>query len=234
MRKVLILVVLAAAILVGLWLMLGTQPPAGSPLAQDRQSVTQAAQREPSPGRSRVDADERTRRIREQSVERAALRQRITEAMQARELAAAANGRGATAEDDPRAAPARARRAGNPAVAEEAPGAPPLLDRTGNHAYLTRVLSEQLMPLAEECYELARVKQPELGGELVLEFAILGDEDVGGVIDSVAPGPRNEIVDPGLLECISESLLATSLPPPEQGGRDEVSLNMRFAPDDVE
>lgn len=228
MRKVLVLIVLAAVLVVSVWLLVGSRP-AVEPVAEGRQSAAQTAQQEASPGRSRVDAEERTRRIQEQSAARAVLRQRISEAMEAREVAATMR---RVAAEPAGAAPVRARRPGEQEIAEEAPPAPGLLDRTGNHGYLTKVLSQDLMPLADECYELARVQQPKLAGMLVLELELLGDEELGGVIDSVDPGSANELNDPGLIECVRESLLATSLPPPEQGGRDAISLSMRFSPDD--
>ena len=107
-----------------------------------------------------------------------------------------------------------------------------MLDRTGNRAYLARVLSDDLIPLADECYQLAREREPDLAGMLVLSLDIVGDEEVGGVVDAAAPAANNELADPGLLECVRESLLATTLPPPEQGGRDSVELSLRFAPDE--
>ena len=65
---------------------------------------------------------------------------------------------------------------------------------------------------------------------LVLDREILGDEDIGGVVNTMDPGKGNEIAEPALLERVRESLLATTLPPPEQGGRDAISLSMRFDP----
>ena len=114
---------------------------------------------------------------------------------------------------------------------DELPAIPPLLDRTGNHAYLARVLSEDLLPLVHECETLAREHHPDLAGLLNLNVEILGDEDIGGVIDSLEPAPDNEVVDPGLLECVRESLLSTTLPPPEQGGRDAMMLSLRIGPE---
>lgn len=38
--------------------------------------------------------------------------------------------------------------------------------------------------------------------------------------------------DAGLLECVRESLMAVTLPPPTEGGRDRFMLSMRFAADE--
>jgi len=229
MRNVLVVVALAAVILVSILLFLGGPSPAVAPLAAGGQERAQAAQQDPSPARPGIDAGERTRRLRERAAERAALRHRISEALHAREVAAAQALR--VAADDGAAAPTRPRKSDDTGVPDETPA---MIDRTGNHAYLTRVMSQELMPLADECYELARAQQPALAGMLVLDVEILGDEELGGVVDSVEPGAANELVDPALLECVRESLLATALPPPEQGGRDAISLSMRFSPDNEE
>jgi hypothetical protein len=65
-----------------------------------------------------------------------------------------------------------------------------------------------------------------------LEFDILGDEDLGGVVETVALGARSELNDPSLLECMRESILSTTLPAPPAGGSDEVMLSVRFEPDE--
>jgi len=107
-----------------------------------------------------------------------------------------------------------------------------MVDRSGNREYLMRVMNEELIPLADECYAMAREKNPELAGMMAVDVGLVGDEDVGGVVEEVGVSASNEIKDEGLLECVRESLMAVTLPPPEQGGRDEFMLSMRFAPDE--
>ena len=77
-----------------------------------------------------------------------------------------------------------------------------------------------------------RETQPELAGMLVVNVDIIGDEEIGGVIEAVAPGQGNELVDPGLMECVQESLLSTTLPPPPEGGKDAVALSLRLEPEE--
>jgi len=57
------------------------------------------------------------------------------------------------------------------------------------------------------------------GGALAIEIDAVGDEALGAVIDAVEFPAANTIVDGELLECIRESALTMSLPPPAQGGR---------------
>ncbi|PCC67616.1 hypothetical protein SAMN02745121_02251 [Nannocystis exedens] len=183
------------------------------------QPAAEAAER-----RTRLDdgEPERARRLRDGAARREVMQRRIVTAMAARDAAAAASRTPADPE------PTRPGKSGARA-ADDAP-ADAILDRTGNHGYLSRVLSRELMPLVDECHALVREEHPELTGMLVLDLEILGDEDIGGVVNTLEPGKGNEIAEPALLECVRESLLAVTLPPPEQGGRDAISLSMRFDP----
>src|SRR5262245_2869985 len=67
-----------------------------------------------------------------------------------------------------------------------------------------RVLQRELSPLARACYEQARERDYSLAGTLVLEVTFAHAEGVGGVIESVAPSPSNELRDAALLECVRE------------------------------
>lgn len=162
------------------------------------------------------------------SAEREAMRRKIVDALQSRadkdaDGEAAALG-GHDAHDGGRAEGGR--------DDDTAPTPGDLKDRSGNHGYLLKVMNEELMPLADECYALARDENPELAGLLVLDIDVIGDEEIGGVIEAVRPGEANELVDPILLECMRESLFATTLPQPEESGRDAISLSMPLGPDD--
>jgi hypothetical protein len=172
-------------------------------------------------------AEIRALKIRARAEERAVMHRRISEAMAAREAAAQVKAKDVEE--------ARAVERANQAKAAEAdvplPGQQ-MIDRSGNRAYLTRVMSQELIPLADECYAMARERAPELAGMMELDVALVGDEDVGGVVESVEVSANNKIKDPELLECVRESLMATTLPPPEQGGRDAFMMSMKFAPDE--
>ncbi len=109
-----------------------------------------------------------------------------------------------------------------------------LTDRSGNRGYLLRTMNEDLMPLADECYALARAQDPTLQGMLALNLEVLSDEELGGVVDTIDLAPANELKDPALLECVRESLLATTLPPPPHGGRDAFMLSLRLTPDEAD
>jgi hypothetical protein len=124
-------------------------------------------------------------------------------------------------------AAARSRRsAGN--GGEAAPAASTL-----DAAYIQARVREDLLPIAQECYETALETQPKLAGKLVMRFSIVGDPEVGGVVDEAAEDPSSEIKDPDLLECMRESMLSLSFVPPEDGGTVEVTYPFVFASDDA-
>ena len=219
------LVLLVALFAGGLWLL--REPPPAAP--EPRTPVTawrsvEAPAAAPDPG-SAGPEEARAQRLREGAAARASKQRLIREAIAAREASQRRTGAAVNVET---AAPDRRRAAAAEPVEEVAPAITPLVDRSGNHAYLARVLSEELLPLVDECEQLARAKQPGLAGLLNLNVEILGDEELGGVIDSLETAADNEVADPGLIECVRESLLATVLPAPDQGGRDSVMLSLRI------
>lgn len=231
MRKVLILVVLAGALVSGVWLALGGGATATAPGGTEGTQRAAVAQVERGRGSGELQGfgrgEARARKLRERAAERAVMQRRINEQL-ARRAAARAEARDSV--EAPNEAKAGRARAGE-AVEDEAP-AGQMVDRSGNREYLVKVMNEELIPLADECYAMAREKNPELGGMMAVDVELVGDEDVGGVVEEVKTSQVNEINDAGLLECVRESLMAVTLPPPAEGGRDGFMLSMRFAPDE--
>lgn len=229
--------VLGLLLVTGGWLVLGGGAP---PAVEDARTVARTPVEEvvrDRAGDGPAAAEPATKRASSKRAtskqEREVIRKRIVEAMQAREGAAAQGGDEAPSEERGGGASSptrRSRGAEPPEEAEPEPGN--LTDRTGNHGYLMKVMNEDLMPLADECYALARETEPDLAGMLVIDVEIIGDEEIGGVIETAAPGQTNELADPGLIECVRESLLSTTLPPPPEGGKDAISLSLRLSPDE--
>jgi hypothetical protein len=235
MRKGVVLAVLLLLLLVGGWLVLGGETPRSADEARSGEARAPVAEMErdrpstkPEAG-ARPGAAEPSKRVASKQ-ERDVMRRRIVEAMESRERAAAER------EEESAGGGGAGSSSRKPAGAEPPEDAAPtpgnLTDRTGNHGYLMKVMNEDLMPLVDECYTLARETQPELAGMLVMNVDIIGDEEIGGVIEAVAPGQDNELVDPGLIECVRESLLSTTLPPPPEGGKDAVALSLRLEPEE--
>lgn len=231
MRKV-VLVVLVLLVVAGGWLLWGGgAPPAGEAggASGGRGAAVAAVQGRASAQDGEAGAPER--RARKDRSERDALRRRIVEALERRGRDEPAARRAGEDGEGGGAAADKRKKAGG-GVEEEAATPGGLVDRSGNRGYLMKVMNEELMPLVDECYGLARQAKPALAGELRLDVTLLGDAELGGVVDGVEPGKDNGLADPGLVECVQQSILALTLPPPPQGGRDEFSLSLKLTPED--
>ncbi|MBL9104285.1 MAG: hypothetical protein JNL82_25290 [Myxococcales bacterium] len=234
MRRISILVVLAVLVVVGVCLLPGWGGPGGVVVVErggaeaGRVEVARAAGRGEAARAAEERREARARRIREGAGERAVLRERIAEAVAARERGPRRGG-GAERGQEEATSAKKVKATGEETDGDEGAGTrPAMVDRSGNRGYLTQVMSRELLPLADECFELARGRDPELAGMLVIDVELLGDEELGGVVEAAEPGEGNEIRDREVIECVRESLLATTLPPPPQGGRDAFSLSLRL------
>ncbi|MFO0636313.1 MAG: AgmX/PglI C-terminal domain-containing protein [Nannocystaceae bacterium] len=117
------------------------------------------------------------------------------------------------------------RKAGGDASDEPATGT---LDKD----YIQARIKEDLVPLAQECYESALEDDAAVAGKLTMHFDIIGDESVGGVVDGAEIDPSSEIEHPALLECMRESMMSLSFAPPEGGGTVSVTYPFVFASTD--
>lgn len=231
------------ALLVGVWLALrvGPSPRSGpsevGPAAASNETevAARAISGSPSALPTRVRSPSP-----EQLAARSRMRDRIVDALQARERAAPRDRANAPSASAGTSGPGDGPDVGEstddstdsgPPPRREARGSGGLVDRTGDHESMVEVMTDDLLPLADECIGMARETDPQLLGMLVLNFEIIAEEEIGGVIESVSPGEGNEVSNPELLECLRESILATTLPAPEHGGRDAVSISLRLAPE---
>ena len=123
--------------------------------------------------------------------------------------------------------------AGAPNPADEAPGeAHAIKDRSnGELSDLMDAVSKDLMPLADECYEAAVERDPSIAGMIDINLEVVGDEEVGGIVESFELGDENEIRDEQMIECIRETTLSTLFPAPEDSGRRGARLTLRFEPE---
>ena len=120
-----------------------------------------------------------------------------------------------------------------PRVDENDSAREPLKDRSnGKLARLMKDFQSDVMPLADECYTQALERDPSVAGGLDMQFQIIGDEDVGGLVESVELEDSSEIRDDEMIECIRETLLSTIFPAPDDSGAAGVRLTLRFSPDE--
>ena len=136
---------IVVVLLLGGWWMLREPPRTVDVAATGRTDRSLAAD---ATTHTRLDDPARTQRLRDGAAAREVKRKQILAAMAARAATTTQHRVGATADAPPTTRPRRPVPPLDEATAEPAPM---LLDRTGNHAYLSRVLSQDLMPLVDEC-----------------------------------------------------------------------------------
>tara|TARA_R110002073_G_scaffold336372_1_gene532585 strand:- start:3478 stop:3945 length:468 start_codon:yes stop_codon:yes gene_type:complete len=129
---------------------------------------------------------------------------------------------------------ARGRETAKPEVQAHQPPntAIPLNDKTGDTSEWQARQTEVLGELIGECYDLAKVESPELQGNLGVSFQLLGEPEIGGLVDSVAFSEEySTIEDANLLECVEQSLYALELDPPPSGTAVARYLTLRLGED---
>jgi hypothetical protein len=99
-------------------------------------------------------------------------------------------------------------------------------------SYIRDAVHNDFFPLARQCYDTARANDPKLGGSVVLAFNIVGDEKIGGIVEAVDVLDKSTLRDPDMIECMRQSFLSTTFPPPAGGGTVTVEYPIVFAPED--
>lgn len=117
------------------------------------------------------------------------------------------------------------------------PGGMPAPVGAGNQAnkplgqYIERTMREQFLPLAGECYTALLESLPNAAGNVMLEFSVLGDPAVGGVVVDVNLGPETTLTNPEFRTCMSESMYAIVFDaPPGKDGTVTVKQSFELAP----
>jgi hypothetical protein len=99
--------------------------------------------------------------------------------------------------------------------------------------YIRATFREDMFPLLKSCYEGALKRKPDLAGKLVLGFTIVGDHDVGGVIEDADVEDDSTLKDDEMETCVRESLMTLTFDkPPSGGGYVTVRYPIAFAPGD--
>jgi hypothetical protein len=99
-------------------------------------------------------------------------------------------------------------------------------------AYIQQVFRSDFYPMARQCYESALASNPNLGGRLVVYFTIVGDDKVGGIVESVQIDEGTTIDDLKLRECFTESIMTVAFKAPPKRGRMSVRYPFTLSPGD--
>jgi hypothetical protein len=93
-------------------------------------------------------------------------------------------------------------------------------------------MREDLLPMAESCYKNLLAKRPDAGGKIQLEFEIIHDDKLGGVVNEGALGDAGTLVDDELTTCITESLSGVYFEAPPGKGKVTVKYPLTLSPDE--
>jgi len=111
---------------------------------------------------------------------------------------------------------------------QEPPVEPPPSWSSLPESYVVGIVREQLIPVAQSCYE--DLLTDDLGGEMSLSVSVIGDAEVGGVVDRVDITDADASVQGDLTECVRQAAYDMEFDPPEHGqGVGEFSLSIRFS-----
>jgi hypothetical protein len=91
-------------------------------------------------------------------------------------------------------------------------------DRTGDTSDWEKRAGATINSLFGQCYDLGRAEDPAFAGTLVVRFTIVGEPDVGGLLERVEIDDKNtSITQQTFRDCISQQLYALELDPPPDG-----------------
>jgi hypothetical protein len=92
-----------------------------------------------------------------------------------------------------------------------------------------------LLPQMTECYSNALQRDPKIEGRIMVDFSIVGDPSVGGLVgESKVKAEDTTISDAEMRECVQETMYAAQFKPPSAGGEVRVSYPFIFRPSDGE
>ena len=81
--------------------------------------------------------------------------------------------------------------------------------------YIREHVRKEFFGPAAQCYTDALGRLPDPRGQVVFWFTIVGDERVGGIVESVDALDESTLRDPEMIECMRPSFLSVTLPPPK-------------------
>jgi hypothetical protein len=141
------------------------------------------------------------------AAERAAMLAAITRAREARDHRTAAP----TREPATRAAPAT--------TGSDSTGTTlDLVDRTGDTSDWSKRALATLNDLLGQCYDLGLAEDPDLTGTVTIEFTLVGEPGVGGLLERVEIVDKDTtITQQTIRDCLTQQFYALELDPPPDG-----------------
>jgi hypothetical protein len=208
-----IVVVVALALAIGgfLWWRRADKPVATAPSAEPQTTRAETEER-PQRSRGKIDDPEKAAAARKARNE---MRERIIEALKKKGMPT----------------PEAAARAAKPASTGD--------EKPARHqyepSYIQQAVRQDIFPLVKECYEQALKRSPKLRGRVIVNFTLVGDPEVGGVVDEGDIDESSDLKDAEMSTCVRESFMTLTLDkPPAGGGTVTVKYPILFSPGDEE
>jgi hypothetical protein len=98
--------------------------------------------------------------------------------------------------------------------------------------YIQERVRDDFFPLAKKCYEDGLTVNPRLEGRVVFAFNIVGDAKIGGIVEAVDVLNESTLRDPEVIDCMRQSFLSVTFPPPPAGGTVTVVYPIVFSSGD--
>jgi hypothetical protein len=93
-----------------------------------------------------------------------------------------------------------------------------ITDNTGDTSDWEKRAHATLNSLLGQCYDLGRAEDPELSGTIEVQFRLVGEPGVGGLLESVEIVDKDtSILQQTFRDCITQQLYALELDPPPEG-----------------
>jgi RNA polymerase sigma-70 factor (ECF subfamily) len=104
-----------------------------------------------------------------------------------------------------------------------------IVDKTGDTSDWSKRALGTLNSLLGQCYDLGRAEDSSLGGTITVHFVIVGEPNVGGLLERVEIlDEETSIVQPTFRDCVIQQLYALELDPPPEGVTVERQLTLRL------
>jgi hypothetical protein len=100
--------------------------------------------------------------------------------------------------------------------------------------YIQERVRKEFFPVALKCYTDMTDRIPDAGGSVVLAFDIVGNQNIGGIVEQVDVLNKSTLRDPQFVECMRQSFLSVTFPPPKGGGWVTVGYPIEFSPGEDE
>jgi hypothetical protein len=112
-----------------------------------------------------------------------------------------------------------------------APPASGGLPQSEQGKYIRQVVQQQFLPLGRQCYQNLLSKNPGAAGTFEVDFRIVGDRKIGGVVDQANVGDASDMAEPDFVKCMTESMMSVTFDAPPGGGQVTVNYPFVFTPD---